>query len=135
MPRAGIVNETRIQEGIRLLSVPTPERPSLRNVAIVVGVNKSTLHDRWKRKHQPRGEAVRQRSQSLLTAAEEKALVEYIIFQDDWHRPPTYHHIAERALEIAQLRDPTGTKVGKTWVKRFIKRHSRIRGRLSAQLD
>lgn len=128
-----IVDETKIQYGIRLLSAPTPERPSLRNAAIAAGCNKSTLWDRWKQKHQPRGEAIRQKS--LLTAAEEKALVEYIILQDDWCQPPTYQQIADRALEIVRLREPATSKIGKTWVKRFIKRHPRIRGRLSSQLD
>lgn len=130
MPK--VVDEAKIRRGLELLNVPTPERPSVRNAAIRVGVAHQTLHDRFTGKHDPRGG---KRTTSLLTLQQEKALIRFITFYDDWASPPTYSQILERVLQLARENNPSVTSVGKCWLRRFLKRHPTIRGRQSQQLD
>lgn len=130
MPK--IVDEAAIKKGLTLLSVPTPQRPSVREVVARVGVAHTTLHDRFTGKHGPRGG---KRAGFLLTIQQEKSIIRFIQFYDDWCQPPTYANIADRALELAKENNPEITKIGKNWVLRFLKRHPQLRGRLSRQLD
>lgn len=129
---AKVVDEALIRKELSYLNVPTPIRPSVRNAVIWAGVSRQTLHDWYTGKHGPRGG---KQAGSLLTFQEEKSIVRFIFLCDDWSSPPTYAMIAERALELAQKRDPSITKLGKNWVPRFIKQHPSARGRLSRQLD
>jgi hypothetical protein len=59
----------------------------------------------------------------LLTPAEEKTLIAHIHELATRTLPPNRTYIKRAALNIAQARDPSITKIGKNWVERFLAQH------------
>lgn len=67
--------------------------------------------------------------EQLLSASQEKVLVEWIKVQGRRGVPMTYTTVAQYAGEIAD------TPVGRTWPKRFLRRHSDLKVKMTVALE
>ena len=106
------------------------------------GAPESTVRRRWKGGN---SRAQGNEGRQLLSANEEKALVQWIHDSSASGYPPRKHTVIEMAEEIrkqcvAQINDATITLVnyppiGIEWITRFIKRHSTLQTLYARQID
>ena len=74
--------------------------------------------------------------QQRLTPAEENAIVKWFFSQDDIGFPPRLDMVKDMALHLEKKRlGVLPPSLGKNWVSRFRKRHSRLALKLSTQLE
>ncbi len=104
---------------------------SLRQIAQIYGLPRSTLQHRWKgRQSAETFHAHRQR----LSPHEEDALIRWLDTMTAWGWPPRIKQLevmAKHLMEAKGDRDP----IGQHWYKNFLKRHPEFRTRYSGNLN
>ena len=105
---------------------------SQRRAAEAYGVHYSTLRRRLK------GSTSRQKAhikQQLLSPADEKAIVRWIVRMEEFGFPPRVSHVKEA---ISLLKGGTGEytdKIGRNYLTRFLDRHPDLVAKLSSSFD
>lgn len=98
-------------------------------------VPRSTLHHRAKGR---RSESEQNERQQYLSAAEESAIVKFLLHMADLGQPVCIKHIPSLAYSVTRHRPPaarTSKPPGKNWARSFEKRHPSLKARRVRALD
>ena len=123
-------HETRILAALKALS-DDPDL-SLRRVARMYDVPRSTLNDRRLGKTKERSKA--HPDDQLLSTEEEEVLVGWIEDWDDRGLPPRRRHVLGMVGSILRDRGSTD-RIGKRWLDRFLQRHTELDSKVGKTID
>jgi len=104
--------------------------PSIHSAASAYGIPNSTLQGRLRGAQPTR---IGHQKQQLLTASEEKAIVQFYLSLDNLGHPLKLSYVksfAQALLPPSQRRE-----VGKHWISRFLERNPSITSKFSQRLD
>lgn len=127
--RAKAYNEESITRALNRLE--NGDFKSLRQASALTGVPYATLQRR-RQGAKPRTEA--HQPEQLLSAVQERVLVDWIKRNDNWGFPPRLWEVEEKGLLLAG-KNPSLTTIGKHWVDRFVTRNPDIRKYIAGALD
>lgn len=102
---------------------PVDERKSIRQIAREFGVDHSVL-SRLAKGQPTMGEF--NAGKQLLTPAEERTIVDFLIGMGKRGFPLTHRMIMEKAYHILSAKFGPTVEIGQLWVTRFLHRHSRL---------
>ena len=110
--------------------------PSIRKAAEHYGISHATL-SRQLNGSKPCIQA--HADQQLLTPAEERSIVRWILQIEEWGFPPRLAHVKEavallRGVRFAEQID-ANVSPGKNWITRFLDRHPELVAKFSSQFD
>ena len=110
------------------------DEPNVPAASEVFEVNRRTLYLRLVGTTMSRVEA--HEEQQRLTPGKENAIVKWCFSQDDIGFPPRLDMVKDMALYLEKKRlGVLPPPLGKNWVSRFPKRHSRLALKLSTRLE
>ena len=136
--KARVAKENDLEDRIqRALEQRDRERTSLRELATLYGVPRSTLSDR------ARGGKTRQQAHEdyqALTPGMERALTEWVDSWDARGFPPRLDLFKAVAAQLAERRaeeegDPALAELGPTWLRGFLNRHPTYSTKFAVALD
>ena len=107
------------------------ETSSMRGMAERYGVPYSTLCDRLNGVQDRKSSG---KPMQLFTKQEEKAIVRWCNYLDDWRFPPKLTLVKQMAECLIQKRVGE-QKLGKHWLKCFLDRNPELASRFSSRLD
>ena len=122
-------NEIRIQKA--MTAYAAGKSSSLRKAAEVYGLAYTTL---YRRVHGSLTRVQGHAHQQLLSAAEERAILHWIIKLEEWGFPPWIEHVKE-AVILPEAYWPENETIGKNWITRFLNRHPELVSKYSSQFD
>lgn len=141
MPKVPQGTEQAIQDAIQLLEQPADPVTGIKpwnfvTASLATGCSRYTLSRRYQNLTMSAEDAT-YIANTLLSLEQEKALVRWALFTDDWGFPLTYELIEEKALVLAKERNPEVEHIGIHWVGRFLKRPvaKDLKARLSNSKD
>jgi hypothetical protein len=106
------------------------DKQSVRTIAAIYNVSRTTLHRRMKGRHSRRDRPANSRK---LTDLEEEVLVQEILDLDSRAFPPRLSGVEDMANRL--LTDRNASRVGPRWASRFVARQPQLRTRFTRGYD
>ena len=126
------MHNTSTESRLILAVQAKPRHPhiSLRKLAKLYNVNRSTLYDRYHGKPARRDIIAKYQK---LTPTEEESIVQRVIDLDNRSFPPRIRYVEDMANILLKERD--AGRVGKNWASNFVRRQKALKTRFNRRID